>query len=102
MFSAAARAYIEIQRKHAELEDAQILPLAREVLTPEDDELILAEYEHLERRHLQAGERTPIERAQRLCASVARQVLDRQAALLSSPVRDLHGRRPGQRDLVRA
>jgi len=87
-FTAAARAYIEIQREHADIEDAQLLPLAREVLTPEDDEIILAEYERIERRHLRAGEPTPAERANRLIASAAQRVLERQPSLFPVPAKD--------------
>lgn len=93
VFTVAARAYIALQRQHMDLEDAQILPLARKVLTPEDDALVLAVYEHLERRHLQAGERSPIERANRLSASAARKVLDRQPSLLSAPAEVQRGSR---------
>lgn len=96
VFTAAARAYIEIQRQHSQLEDAQILPLAREVLTPEDDEIILAEYARLEQRHLRAGERTPIERAHQLVASAVRHVLERQPSLLPGPTVDSRGSRSRQ------
>jgi hemerythrin-like domain-containing protein len=75
LFTDAARAYIEVQRKHSQVEDARLIPLARSVLTPEDDDLILAEYERLEHRHLRPGEPTPTERARQLLAHAARRVL---------------------------
>ncbi len=75
LFTSAARAYIELQRKHSQVEDARLLPLAEAVLTPEDDDLILAEYARLERTRLRPGEPTVAERAQKLLAHAARRVL---------------------------
>ncbi len=94
VFTAAARAYIELQREHSKLEDAQILPLARAVLTPSDDEIILAEYARLEQLHLRAGECTPIERAHQFVASSVRRALERQPSLLSRPAGDRRGSGP--------
>ncbi len=91
-FTTAARAYIEVQRAHSDLEDAQLLPLARRMLTPEDDELILAVYERLERRHLRVGEPTPAERAQRIVAAAVHRALEKAPSLLphsaGNPSRD--------------
>jgi len=96
-FTVAARAYIEIQRQHADIEDAQLLPLARQVLTPDDDRLLEAEYARLELRHLRAGEPTPAERAERLAASAAHRALERQRSLLSSPGQDATADRADRR-----
>lgn len=75
-FTVAARAYIEIQRRHSTVEDARLLPLAERVLTPGDDALILAEYERLERHHLRAGSGSALEQAQSLVERVAERVME--------------------------
>lgn len=80
-FTVSARAYSEIQRHHADFEDARILPLARQVPLPEDDAPILAEYERLERLHLRDGESSPCTRALELATASARLVPRRQATL---------------------
>ncbi|MBL8861128.1 MAG: hemerythrin domain-containing protein [Planctomycetes bacterium] len=88
-FTCAALEYIELQRRHSQVEDAQILPLAREVLLPEDDARILAEYQRIEQRHLRPGEPAPSERSRELVASAAHRVLERQASLLPARSRSL-------------
>lgn len=87
-FTVAARAYIEIQRQHADVEDAWLLPLARQVLTPDDDRVIEAAYERLERRYLPAGEPMPAERARRIATSAAHRALERQRSLRPSAAPD--------------
>jgi hemerythrin-like domain-containing protein len=94
-FTAAARAYIEIQRQHMDFEDAQLLPFASEVLTPEDDGIILAEYERLELRYLRAGEPTTAERAERLIACAAQRALECQPSLVPRPATGSRGRPVG-------
>lgn len=81
-FTVAARAYIEIQRAHADCEDARLLPLARRVLETGDDELVLAEYARIERMHLRVGEPTPVECANRIVAAALRRALEKGTSLV--------------------
>ncbi len=90
-FTVAARAYIEVQRAHADLEDARLLPLARCVLEPGDDELVLAEYARLERLHLRVGEPTPVECAHRIVVAARRRMLAQAPSLVSSRARPPSG-----------
>jgi len=72
LFTCAARADIDLRRKHSQVEDQRLPPLAQAVLTPEDDALILAEYGRLERRHVRPREPKGVERAQKPLAHAAR------------------------------
>jgi hemerythrin-like domain-containing protein len=85
-FTVAARAYIEFQRRHSAFEDSEILPLARAVLTPEDDAIITAEYSRLEQLHLRSGELHPTELARQIITRTKEWVLEQQPSLSSNPV----------------
>lgn len=87
-FAVAARDYIEIQRRHSELEEAQLLPLAMEVLMPKDDEIMLEEFVRIEGHYLGKGELEPVERAHDLVARALRRMLDRQPSMLPDAVMD--------------
>jgi hemerythrin-like domain-containing protein len=100
-FATAARAYIAIQRQHSGIEEVRLLPLAREVLTPEDDAWILAEYERLEQVALRAGEPTPAEHAQRIIRSASERVLECQPSLSPRRQPTRTAAAPPQEDVAR-
>lgn len=78
-FTVAARAYIDLQRRHADIEDERLVPLARSMLTAADDRVLLREYARLERRHTRPGEARPEERVRDLSARVGRRMFERRA-----------------------
>ena len=58
-FVCAGRRYVELQRAHAESEDRELFPLAREVLGAEDDGPLLGGFARLDARYLAGGRAGP-------------------------------------------
>lgn len=71
-FTVAARAYVECQRRHAEIEDVLVLPVAEAVLDPADDSVICTAYQEIEPRHVRPDEPDPLARARRLVVASLR------------------------------